>query len=136
MKHSSKANHHRTTKRNLFSEVGEGMQALARERIRKSAGRKSTKRRFASVWDTIADTPAEVASMKARAELMNSIIDLVKKQGLTQAEAAKCLGVTQPRVSALMRGKISLFSLDTLVDMHALAGQRVEIKVKREAVHA
>ena len=55
---------------------------------------------------------------------------------LTQAEAAKRLGVTQPRISDLMRGKVDLFSLDTLVDMLALAGRRVELKVKREAFHA
>ena len=95
-----------------------------------------SKRRFASVWDAIENTPAEAASMKARAELMNSIIELVRKQGLTQSEAAKRLGVTQPRVSDLMRGKVDLFSLDTLVDMLALAGRRVELKVKREAAHA
>jgi predicted XRE-type DNA-binding protein len=95
-----------------------------------------SKRRFASVWDAIENTPAEAASMKARAELMNSIIELVKKQGLTQSEAARRLGVTQPRVSDLMRGKVDLFSLDTLVDMLALAGRRVELKVKRETVHA
>ena len=95
-----------------------------------------SKRRFASVWDAIENTPSEAASMKARAELMNTIIELVRKQGLTQAEAAKRLGVTQPRVSDLMRGKVDLFSLDTLVDMLALAGRRVELKVKREVVHA
>ena len=95
-----------------------------------------SKRRFASVWDAIEDTPNEAASMKARAELMNAVIELVRKQGLTQAEAAKRLGVTQPRISDLMRGKVDLFSLDTLVDMLALAGRRVELKVKREAVRA
>ena len=95
-----------------------------------------SKRRFASVWDAIENTPAEAASMKARAELMNSIIELVRKQGLTQSEAAKRLGVTQPRVSDLMRGKVDLFSLDTLVDMLALAGRRVGLKVKRGAAHA
>jgi predicted XRE-type DNA-binding protein len=91
-----------------------------------------SKRRFASVWDPIEDTAAEVESMRARAQLMNEIIALITKQHLTQAEAAKRLGVTQPRISDLMRGKVDLFSLDTLVDMLALAGRRVEMKVKRE----
>ena len=94
-----------------------------------------SKRRFASVWDAI-ETPAEAESMKARAQLMNALIELITKQHLTQAEAAKRLGVTQPRISDLMRGKIELFSLDTLVDMLALAGRRVELKVKREAALA
>ena len=70
--------------------------------------------------------------MKARAELMNALIELINAQELTQAEAAKRLGVPQPRISDLMRGKIDLFSLDMLVDMLALAGRRVEMKVKRE----
>ena len=95
-----------------------------------------SKRRFENVWDAIEKTPGEAASMKARAELMNAIIELIRKQGLTQAEAAKRLGVTQPRISDLMRGKIDLFSLDTLFDMLALAGRRVEIKVKRESIAA
>jgi predicted XRE-type DNA-binding protein len=91
-----------------------------------------SKRRFESVWDAIEDTPAEAAHMKARAQLMNNLIELIEKQHLTQAEAAKLFGVTQPRVSDLMRGKIDLFSLDILVDMLALAGRRVELKVRRE----
>jgi predicted XRE-type DNA-binding protein len=91
-----------------------------------------SKQRFASVWDAIEDTPAEAESMKARAKLMNDLIAFIKKQELTQAEAAKRLGVTQPRVSDLMRGKIDLFSLDMLVNMLALVGRRVEMKVKRE----
>lgn len=95
-----------------------------------------SKRRFENVWDAIEDSPGEAASMKARAELMNAIIELIRKQGLTQAEAAKRLGVTQPRISDLMRGKIDLFSLDTLFDMLALAGRRVEIKVKHESTAA
>ena len=95
-----------------------------------------TKRRFDNVWDAIEESSNEAASMRARAELMNAIIELIRKQGLTQAEAAKRLGVTQPRISDLMRGKIDLFSLDTLFDMLALAGRRVEIKVKRESTAA
>lgn len=95
-----------------------------------------SKRRFESVWDAIENSPGEAASMKARAELMNAIIELIRKQGLTQADAAKRLGVTQPRISDLMRGKIDLFSLDTLFDMLSLTGRRVEIKVKRESTAA
>ena len=95
-----------------------------------------SKRRFDNVWDAIEGSPNEAASMRARAELMNAIIEFIRKQGLTQAEAAKRLGVTQPRISDLMRGKIDLFSLDTLFDMLALAGRRVDIKVKRESTAA
>ena len=54
-------------------------------------------------------------------------------QGLTQVQAAKLLGVTQPRVSDLMRGKIDLFALDTLVNMLSDAGLHVEMHVTQAA---
>lgn len=53
-----------------------------------------------------------------------------EENGWTQSEAAQRLGVTQPRVSDLLRGKLSKFSLDTLVNMLAALGEEVEIKVK------
>lgn len=89
--------------------------------------------RFANVWDAIEDTPGEAAHMKARSELMMAITEHIRKNGLTQVEAAKLLGVTQPRVSDLTRGKIDLFSMDTLVQMLALAGMRVEMKLRKVA---
>ena len=89
--------------------------------------------RYASVWDAIEDTPGEAAHMKARSELMMAISEHIRKNGLTQAEAAKLFGVTQPRVSDLVRGKIDLFSIDTLVQMLASAGMRVEMKLKKAA---
>ena len=85
--------------------------------------------RFASVWDAIADTPQEAASMKARAALMMTLAEVIRQQGMTQAQAAALFGVTQPRVSDLMRGKVNLFSLDALVDMAALAGMAPTVKV-------
>ena len=90
-------------------------------------------RRFGSVWDAIEDTPGEAAHMKARSELMMAISEQIRKQGLTQSDAAKLFGVTQPRVSDLMRGKIDLFSIDSLVQMLAGAGMRVEMKLKKTA---
>ena len=89
--------------------------------------------RFASVWDAIEDTPGEAAHMKARSELMMAITEHIRKSGLTQAQAAKLLGVTQPRVSDLVRGKIDLFSIDTLVQMLACAVMRVEMKLRKVA---
>ncbi|MBK8071842.1 MAG: XRE family transcriptional regulator [Ramlibacter sp.] len=89
--------------------------------------------RFASVWDAIEDTPGVAAHMKARSELMMAIAEHVRKNGLTQAEAARLFGVTQPRVSDLVRGKIELFSIDTLVQMLASAGLRVEMKLRKAA---
>jgi predicted XRE-type DNA-binding protein len=91
------------------------------------------KRRFASVWDAIEDTPAEAANLKTRAELMIAVADYIRAKKLTQAAAAKVFGVSQPRVSDLMRGKIDLFSVDTLVNMLAAAGVRVELRLKKAA---
>lgn len=89
---------------------------------------------FDSIWDAIEDTPQAAASMKARSSLMLSIQLWVKCSHKTQAEAAKTLGVTQPRMSDLMRGKISLFSLDSLMDMAATAGLDPQIQVRMEPV--
>lgn len=92
-----------------------------------------TSQRFASVWDAIEDTPAEAESMKLRSALMDAIEDAIKAKGWTQAEAAKALGVTQPRVSALMRGKISMFSLDSLINMLTALGLKVDIQIREAA---
>ncbi len=92
-----------------------------------------TSQRFASVWDAIEDTPAEAENMKLRSALMDAIEDAIKAKGWTQAEAAKALGVTQPRVSALMRGKIGMFSLDSLINMLTALGLKVDIQISEAA---
>jgi predicted XRE-type DNA-binding protein len=89
--------------------------------------------RFTSVWDAIEDTPAEAENMKLRSALMMALKGHIERAGLTQAEAAKLLGVTQPRVSDLVRGKINLFALDSLVNMAVAAGMQVEIRVREAA---
>lgn len=71
--------------------------------------------------------------MRARSLLMSAVITHIEKNGLTQAQAARLLGVTQARISDLMRGKIDLFSLDTVVNMLAAAGMKVEMKLKKVA---
>jgi predicted XRE-type DNA-binding protein len=88
---------------------------------------------FASVWDAIEDTPAEAENMKLRSALMMALEDHIRSQGWTQADAARRLSVTQPRVSDLLRGKIHLFGLDTLVNMVVAAGLRVEMHVAKAA---
>jgi len=88
---------------------------------------------FASVWDAIEDTPAEAENMKLRSALMIALEQHIKAKGWTQAEAARHLGVTQPRVSDLLRGKINLFALDTLVNMLGAIGLHVEVSVQEAA---
>jgi predicted XRE-type DNA-binding protein len=88
-----------------------------------------TKKRFASVWDAIEDSASDAASMKLRAELANQIIERMHARNLTQTKAAELIGVTQPRISDLVRGRLNLFSLDTLVDMADRVGLRTRVVV-------
>ena len=90
-------------------------------------------KRYQSIWDAIEDTPQQAASMRARSELVIELTEVIKKRGMTQADAAKFFGVTQPRISDLMRGKLDLFSLDALVDMAAVAGLAPHVKIKKAA---
>ncbi len=85
---------------------------------------------FASVFDALADTPEEAANLRARAELARALVALVASQGWTQTEAARQCGVTQPRMNDLLRGRISRFSLDALVNMAAACGQQVHIALQ------
>lgn len=89
------------------------------------------KNKFASVWDAIEDTPQEAASMKARSALMMELSAAIQERGMTQGAAAALFGVTQPRISDLMRGKVNLFSLDTLIDMAATAGMAPMVKISK-----
>ena len=91
----------------------------------------SKEHRFASVWDAIEDTPLQAASMRARSALMMELERVIKRSGMNQTEAATLFGVTQPRVSDLMRGKINLFSLDCLMDMATAAGLDPQVTVKK-----
>ena len=88
---------------------------------------------FTSVWDAICDTPAEAENLKLRAELMRSLSAMIADSKMNQTEAADLMGITQPRVSDLMRGKIDLFSLDALVNMAAAAGRHVEMRLAKAA---
>ena len=88
-----------------------------------------TIQRFASVWDAIEDTPEEAENMKMRSMLMKALKERIESQHLTQANAAKMLRVTQPRVSDLLRGKSRLFAIDALVNMAAASGLVAELKI-------
>ena len=85
---------------------------------------------FESVWDAIADTPEEAANLRVRSELMDKITALIEQKGWTQAEAARQSGVTQPRMNDLLRGRISRFSLDALVNVASSLGRRVHVELE------
>jgi len=88
---------------------------------------------FSNVWDAIEDDPIEREKLKLQSRLMDALCDFIKAEGLTQQEAAKRLGVTQPRISDLTRGKIDLFAIDSLVAMLAAAGLRIEVRIGKAA---
>jgi predicted XRE-type DNA-binding protein len=85
---------------------------------------------YVSVWDAITDTPEEAANLRLRSELMDKITALIQSKGWTQLEAAKQCSVTQPRINELLRGRISRFSLDALVNIAAHLGQRVHVELE------
>ena len=89
--------------------------------------------RFESVWDAIEDTPAQAENMKVRSALMIALKERIEAEGLSQANAAKLFGVTQPRISDLLRGKITLFSIDPLINMLAAAGLHIELQIAQAA---
>ncbi|MBF6522172.1 XRE family transcriptional regulator [Nocardia farcinica] len=84
---------------------------------------------FASVFDALADTPAESENLKVRSQLMRAIRDRIDEFGWSQRVAATNLGVTQPRISDLKNGKMSRFSVDTLVNLAAKVGLTVEVRI-------
>lgn len=90
-------------------------------------------KKFASVWDAIEDGPEVAASMKARSAIMMALVKVVERWKLTQGEAAKRLGVTQPRLNDLLRGRIEKFSLDALVDLSARAQCEVRVSLRKAA---
>ena len=83
-----------------------------------------------NVFQDLGFAPDDAENLKLRADLMIELSKLIKARRLTQAKAAKVFGVSQPRVSDLVRGKIDRFSVDTLVAMLGHAGAHVELVVK------
>ncbi|MCG4262519.1 helix-turn-helix domain-containing protein [Acetobacter senegalensis] len=75
---------------------------------------------------------AENESVKLRSVLMSALADYIVRSHLSQLQAAKVFGVTQPRISDLTRGKVDVFGLDTLVNMASMAGLRVEMQVREQ----
>jgi predicted XRE-type DNA-binding protein len=89
-----------------------------------------------NVFEDLGFVREEAENLKVRSALMASIRSIVEREGLTQARAAEMFGVSQPRVSDLVRGKIELFSIDALVNMLGAAGRHVEITIQPPADRA
>ena len=88
---------------------------------------------YQSVWDAIEPSRAEAENMKARSQIMIGIQNTVDSWSLTQADAAKRLGLTQPRMNDLLRGRIGKFSLDALMKLASAAGLSVRLQVRKAA---
>jgi predicted XRE-type DNA-binding protein len=88
---------------------------------------------YKSGWDALEPDPAKAENLKLRSFLMSALIRHIKSEGLTQAQAAKVFGVTQPRISNLIHGKVDAFALDMLVKMATAAGLRVSMRIKKAA---
>lgn len=84
-----------------------------------------------NVFEDLGFKEEEAESLKIRSDLMIAITKEIDSRGLSQRQAATMFGVTQPRISDLVRGKIGLFSIDTLVDMLAKAGAKVRVEVRQ-----
>ncbi len=90
-------------------------------RIRKGSG---------NVFEDVGFPKAEAAHLLIRTDLMIKIERTLRARGLTQAKAAKLLKVSQPRISDLVRGRVDLFSIDSLVEMLARLGISVSVRMK------
>ncbi len=90
----------------------------------------AVKRSSGNVFQDLGFSPEEAENLRTRADLMIELTKLIKARHFTQAAAAKWLGVTQPRISDLTRGKIDRFSTDNLIEMLGHAGLRVRFVLK------
>jgi predicted XRE-type DNA-binding protein len=90
-------------------------------KVTKSAG---------NVFEDLGFKGEEAESLRIRSDLMIALTKVIDYRGISQRQAATLFGVTQPRISDLVRGKIDLFSIDTLVNMLAKAGAKVRVEVR------
>jgi predicted XRE-type DNA-binding protein len=97
------------------------------------SARESRTKGNGNVFADLGFTESDAHNLALRSDLMIRVEKLVRDSGMTQQEAAKTLGVTQPRLNALLKGKIVDFSLDALVNMLAHAGMQVKMTVKKAA---
>nr|WP_294545995.1 XRE family transcriptional regulator [uncultured Rhodopila sp.] len=88
---------------------------------------------FENVWDALEETPEEAASMTLRSDVLTAIRTVVESWQTTQTQAAIRLGVTQPRLNDLLRGRINRFSLDALIGLAQRAGLTVHLEIERPA---
>jgi predicted XRE-type DNA-binding protein len=94
---------------------------------------KMKRQRFANVWDALEDSAEAAANMTMRSDLLIALRQRIGDWKVTQAEAARRLGITQPRLNDLLRGHIEKFSLDSLVNLANRADLRVRLRIDKAA---
>lgn len=85
---------------------------------------------FRDIWEMVEPNQLEAMNLRIRSNLMNALIDKVKEWGVTQKEAAKRMGISQPRLNLLLKGRFNEFSLDALIALLGPAGLELEFNVK------
>ena len=88
---------------------------------------------FGNVWEALEETPGDAANMSMKSSLLIAIEQQVRGWNVTQVEAAQRLGITQPRLNDLLRGRIENFSLDMLVKLAGAAGLSVRLEIAEAA---
>jgi predicted XRE-type DNA-binding protein len=73
--------------------------------------------------------PTEAENLRIRAKMMMALTGYIQERKITQSRAARIMGVSRPRISDLVRGKIGLFTIDTLVNMVTAAGLKVDVDI-------
>lgn len=86
-----------------------------------------------NVFEDIGFPPDEARNLKIRSMLMMAAEEFIEEHGLTQAQAAQLMGVSQPRISDLVRGRIGQFTIDSLINMLTNAGVPVEVRAAGKA---
>ena len=89
-----------------------------------------TRQTFTNVWDAIEDTPSEAQRMKLKSALMIEISEYIRQKGWDKILAAKECNVTIPRIEDLLRGRINNFTIDSLINIVASLGRRINISVE------
>jgi predicted XRE-type DNA-binding protein len=84
---------------------------------------------FNSVWDALEATPQAAANLRLRSELAIAVQTAIGRWQVTQADAARRLDITQPRLNDLLRGRLDRFSLDALIELAEKAGLKVRIEI-------
>lgn len=137
--HVSRENLYRALSRDTATEFGTIVKVLSALNVRlvarprlsgPSLSEQEDVMAYENVWDALEDTQEAAAHMALRSELMSELVRVVRGWNVSQAEAAARLHLTQPRVSDLLRGRISQFSLDALVVIAARAHMRAHVRLE------